>query len=575
MQNLVYRNKRGDFEPERIVIESRDKSGWFYLKPVAGFPLEYEQEEKDLDEKMHNIRQAYIANTVRLGIPYPPSRPFAEQKATIDACPLFRKVFRPMPKGGLLHIHNAAALSPDGLLHLLEQWNDNLPPSNDDHIYVIHTQNNKQPRYLPGTLFFKRALAPTPGRGDAVDLTPYAEALDLKQPQIRAWLRGLVSLTTPRAGNVPYIWDALNEIFVRTAALLTHAGFYLEYQTAVFSELYADNIQYVELRSGFEVFDAGVLAVQDYNALDYEAILDRALMRHVDACRSDDIGAMLPFLDLMEDAAKKAAEEHPGMPPIVFKVILCARRSLNPRVAQDMEMLERKVDLAIGAKAAYPNLIIGFDFVSEEDRGETTKSYFDIIYGNREGQSNSRIQEIDFYLHAGESNWLGNENVIDAAIISRHRIGHGFNMNKFPGLVRSILCLDEPPTPIWQPTEPVTEICLISNQALRYCPDLRTHPAREMLKQGIQAVLGNDDPLAFDNPGLAYDFWEAYMALELDLKSIKRLVYNSLYYQVLNSIPPGRGEPPSDMLEAFFKKFWSERWNPFVKSALEHLNTPG
>lgn len=142
-----------------------------------------------------------------------------------------------------------------------------------------------------------------------------------------------------------------------------------------------------------------------------------------------------------------------------------------------------------------------------------------------------RIQKLDFYLHDGESLWAENDNMIDACIISRHRIGHGFNLCKFPTLVEKFRHnTDEKGE---GPVEPFLEICPISNQMLRYYPDLRAHSAYELIKSGVQCVLGNDDPMILENPGLSYDFWEAYVGIGLDYYAIKGLVFNAYICEVL------------------------------------------
>lgn len=68
---------------------------------------------------------------------------------------------------------------------------------------------------------------------------------------------------------------------------------------------------------------------------------------------------------------------------------------------------------------------------------------------------------------------------------------------------------------------------------LRYYPDLRTHSAYELIKGGVQCVLGNDDPMILGNPGLSYDFWEAYVGMGLDMKDIKGIVFNAYVCRLL------------------------------------------
>ena len=72
------------------------------------------------------------------------------------------------------------------------------------------------------------------------------------------------------------------------------------------------------------------------------------------------------------------------------------------------------------------------------------------------------------------------------------------------------------------------EVCPISNQALRYVPDLRDHPAKGWLRRGIEAALGSDDPELFQSRELSDDFALAYLAWRLDLGTLKGLALRSI-----------------------------------------------
>ena len=71
-------------------------------------------------------------------------------------------------------------------------------------------------------------------------------------------------------------------------------------------------------------------------------------------------------------------------------------------------------------KKSYPNDIVGFDLVGQEDKGCPLK-YFArelLRLGN----------EAQFFFHAGETNWNGqnsDENLVDAILLNTKRIGHG------------------------------------------------------------------------------------------------------------------------------------------------------
>jgi adenosine deaminase CECR1 len=49
----------------------------------------------------------------------------------------------------------------------------------------------------------------------------------------------------------------------------------------------------------------------------------------------------------------------------------------------------------------------------------------------------------------------------------------------------------------------------------------------------VPCVLGKDDPGIFGNDGLTYDYWEAVVAWNLDLRAVKQLALNSLMYSAM------------------------------------------
>ena len=189
-------------------------------------------------------------------------------------------------------------------------------------------------------------------------------------------------------------------------------------------------------------------------------------------------------------------------------------------------------------------MIIGFDFVNQEDQGFATSAYADIIYGATRCKSvtGSRISLIPFYLHDGETVWRDGPgvkwgagvhipNVIAGSICSRYRIGHGFAASNYPQLLNGLLYgLKEETSGNDKMSLPELEINPISNQLLKYAPDLRLHPAYQLMMQGINCVLGNDDPLILGNPGLSYDIWILIMDGGIDYVMLKRLLFVSYIF---------------------------------------------
>ena len=152
--------------------------------------------------------------------------------------------------------------------------------------------------------------------------------------------------------------------------------------------------------------------------------------------------------------------------------------------------------------------------------------------------------DIPFFFHDGESAWPDDENLYDAYLLASKRIGHGFNLFRFPAVLEGVIAADIP-----------LEVSPISNQLLRYVRDLRMHPAAEYLSRGVPIVISSDDPGLFDYTGLSYDFWEAAMAWRLDLRALKKLSSNSITYSSLDA---------GEKKEAF--AYWSAQWDAFIEN---------
>ena len=86
---------------------------------------------------------------------------------------------------------------------------------------------------------------------------------------------------------------------------------------------------------------------------------------------------------------------------------------------------------------------------------------------------------------------------------------------------------------------------------LAYCHDLRTHPVRSLLRQGVQVSISPDDPGFFGNPGVTLDYLVAYVAWGLDLADLKKLALNSLEHSAISQ------EDKAEIL-TFFNHAWTK-----------------
>lgn len=150
-------------------------------------------------------------------------------------------------------------------------------------------------------------------------------------------------------------------------------------------------------------------------------------------------------------------------------------------------------------------------------------------------------------LHAGESVDKNNNNLVDAVLLGTKRIGHGFALAKHPHLQEIVkkekICI---------------ECCPVSNIVLGYTLDLRTHPVRAFLHQGIPVSISPDDPGFFDAEGVTLDYVYVFMAWDLDLADLKQLCVNSLDYSLIS-------DEEKERLRPLFHERW-QRFLEFVRS---------
>ncbi|MDE7178144.1 MAG: hypothetical protein K2O59_10030 [Lachnospiraceae bacterium] len=549
--------KRGLMEAviQNNLLLIHDKGQWFYKKwpRLAAGDEREEALEARLEEHMKAAKSSYREDYEKGIIAYPSSVAFADYKEQGNAFgDIIMTMFSAMPKCGLLHVHSAAALSVEGLMDLLEKWEG-------QEIYIA-TQGPQM-----GKMTYK---APTEGENPcaAEPLQDFLQGSHRKDV-LKRWLT-----VGKHTDDARYIWDEFNKIFMRTSELFGNRDFYVEYHRRFFLECLRDRIDYVELRCGFEEFK---LAEKEEK---HDVILDQS-PDFLDALTEAKAAAV-------EDYRKKSRQYGWELPygDLELGVILCARRDLNADIEQDRIKLMKKADTAIAWKLGpYGNLIKGFDFVSEEDRGRASYTYYqDIFYGetmsgypekSREGAFFAekreeygldgvlRAENIELMLHAGESLWMEQENIIDAKIVCRSRMGHGFQMLEYPG-VQTCYQAGAYDASL---KAPVLEVCPISNQMLRYFPDIRNHYALMLMKLGVPCVLSNDDPQILGNPGLSYDFWEMYMASDGGLNMVKGLVFTAFIFQYQHR----RNVALDNWTELDYNKcledFKEKYWRPFLE----------
>ena len=303
--------------------------------------------------------------------------------------------------------------------------------------------------------------------------------------------------------NEPDIWVEFEKCFERFIGLPLYLPVYKQFCRKMLEEMIAENVQYAEFRGlPGGVYDLDGTIYDMETCLDiFQGILNDIRLRHPDL-NVKFIGGCLRT---------------------------ATRKEVGKRLQHVLELREK-----------HPDLVIGFDLVCEEDKTHTNLYYIDeLLNAQKEGEK--RGIALPFYLHSGESNRPDDENLYDAILLNSRRIGHGFALVKHPLLMRIV-----------KERDIAIEVCPISNQVMGYIGDLRNHPAVHYINDGLAVVLCPDDPGVMQHT-FSHDYYEAFMAWGLDLKSLKQLAINSLSYSAMNETEKERA-----------LKTWEEKWNKFI-----------
>ncbi|REC46670.1 amidohydrolase family protein [Chryseobacterium pennipullorum] len=304
-------------------------------------------------------------------------------------------------------------------------------------------------------------------------------------PQFEKELLDLLLLKRDNLCSYNDYWIEFEKRFTRINLLLPYRPFFKEYYLKGFRDLAKDKVQHVEIRY---VFDE----LYDFQHGKY------------------------PVKTSVTDLQDIVKEMRKTDPNFSVKLIYSSFKFLDP------EGVEKQLEMAFQLKKEFPDMISGFDLVADEAAGNSIYT-FRKSWEKLNALSKKYGTDMPLFLHAGESNSVYNTNVLDLALLNNQRIGHGLNLIYFPKAMEAI-----------RKQNKLVEISPISNQVLGYVSDFRNHPARVLLNNGVQGSINSDDPSVYGYEGLSYDFWVAFVYWELDVKALKKLVFNSIAYSSLN-----------------------------------------
>ena len=171
--------------------------------------------------------------------------------------------------------------------------------------------------------------------------------------------------------------------------------------------------------------------------------------------------------------------------------------------------IERAYDLV----SKHRDLFVGVNLAGREEDGRGHALRFIDVFR----RMRTRYSAIPLSLHAGESEAPGTQ-VRDTLLLGANRIGHGANLLSDTGTLL-----------LMRGNRYLIETSLLSNQLLKYVPDIKVHPFPEFLRIGIPICLNTDDRGAWDS-NMTDEFFAAVINFNLSWEEIVTIGRNSLSF---------------------------------------------
>ncbi|CAH0696598.1 unnamed protein product [Spodoptera exigua] len=399
------------------------------------------------------------------------SKHYFSYKKDIDKSKVYQIIKR-MPKGAVLHVHSSLMLSADVLVKL----------TYEDHLYACYTHDDVR-------LYFSETTPdrPCPSKWDLVSELRNSSG---DPAAFDSQLKKYFTLDKDDGEDYNFVdintvWKRFDKVYFAIKSLISYRPVREKYWYETLKQFYDDNIMYIEIRSGLQSL--------------YELDGTKHSRKYL--------------VDLYRKVTEKFMETHPDF--IGVKLIITKHR------AQSIDQVLEALNMARRLKAEEPDMIAGFDLVGQEDIGRPLTDFLPAL--------SEAKGDINFYLHAGETAWLGtsaDENLVDAILLGSKRIGHGYALTKHPSLMSAVMKKDI-----------ALEVNVISNVVLSLVHDVRNHPLASYLAMGAPVVLSSDDPGAWSAEPVSHDFFVAFMGVaskHADLRMLKQLALNSITYSALD-----------------------------------------
>jgi adenosine deaminase CECR1 len=417
------------------------------------------------------------------------------------------QIVRKMPKGALLHCHLEAM---GDLNWLIEQ-----AFTTEGICITAGAPLDSAASLLKLPFIFRHVKSPNTENSQSIWTSSYtpnepipinvaaANFPDGGKQGFILWLKSRVTITRQESLDQHLgpndVWRKFISCFGVLASLQHYEPIFRKFIRNVLQGLLEDGVRWVDLRSVFVI----------------------PFTRAGEDQPDGDFGSMLQALEEEIDSFKNSAE---GQGFWGARIIWTTIRQFDTKaIAHDM--LE-----CIAMKQEFPDLIAGYDLVGQEDLGRSLAELTPELFWFKKQCAQAGV-DIPFFFHAGETLGDGDtvdENLFDAVLLGTRRIGHGFSAYKHPLLIDMI-----------KDKKILIESCPVSNEVLRLCGSITSHPLPALLARGVPCALCNDDPTILGQgvTGMSHDFWQALQGWEnLGLAGLASLAENSVRWATFDDV---------------------------------------
>ncbi|KAH9489262.1 hypothetical protein Btru_057614 [Bulinus truncatus] len=453
----------------------------------VGANLVFNDKEQLVNRFLMQLKNDTIQKSIWTTTPYPPAISFFKSKAWIDNSTIY-DVIKMMPKGGVLHVHSTAMVSIEWVIRTFTYLPDLYTRVEVGGVFPVRQFQFSKTH--PGADWAPLAEL----RAAASDPDEFDEKLVY---EMSIWSENPFQ-SYPTVNDV---WLKLRGYFSSLKGLVQTMEQIRMYVEQALKEFYDDGVQYIEMKTS----------------------------------STDE-----SYMELVQIEVDKFKAEYPDF--IGLKVILGGRRSATSQAV----MVNRTLELM----KKYPDLVKGFDLISQEDNNRWAVQFAGDLLKNDQSR-------LPYFFHAGETDWTQwvDYNLVDSVLMNASRIGHGYAVYHHPKVMQAVLAKGI-----------AVELNPISNQVLGLVNDLRNHPGAYLIANGAPVVISSDDPSAWLSSPLSHDFYMAFMALGAvhdDLRLLKQLAMNSITYSTM-----------TEEEKCGARTKWRERWEEFVDDVIHQHSLP-